>query len=378
MALDGRRRQDRGRNGGHLMTATAPAGLWRLAGTALTAVEAWDVGPAIVLVPCEDVLLLTVDLPLNSRNQRRAALPYAIEDRIAEPLDTVHVALGTAVAPTTYLAGVVRQAIMARWVALLADAGLAHARLVPDALGLPIPLPGGWSVAVAGDRVLVRTDAGAGFATPAGRFAGVWAAGGSLPCTIYGPPPAFDLPLASIVTMDAVDLRAIAPALDLRDGIYAVPARPLPIAVRRLAAIVALGLLAHTTIAAADTLRLQHLAATQAATADALLRQALPGTPLTADLDRLLPTGADARGPLLPLLVRVAAALAPVGGLTFDKLAYSARDASLTLGVEAANIDGLQRAQAALATAGLNPVSGAVTAGSGRADGDIVVRGGPA
>jgi len=44
--------------------------------------------------------------------------------------------------------------------------------------------------------------------------------------------------------------------------------------------------------------------------------------------------------------------------------------------VEAGDIGGSQRAQAALTAAGHAPVSGAVTAGQGRAVGDLIVRAG--
>jgi general secretion pathway protein L len=354
--------------------AAPTGGLWMLAGGVAIALERWDVGPATVLVPTEDVLLLAVDLPLGRSAQRLAALPFAIEDRIADPLDAVHVALGGETAPGTYLAGVVRHDVMADWVGILAAAGLGHAAIVPDALLLPIPGPGSWSVEAAAGRMIVRTES-AGFALPVERFPAVWAAGGSPPCIVYGEPLAFDLPMSSMGDPDSASRRLLAPALDLRQGRYAAAARPVPAALRRLGIVLAAGLLAHTAIAAADTLKLRGIAAERRTTAEALVRQMLPGTPLTADLDRMLPSGAGDRGRFLPLLNRAAAALAPVGGLTFNKLSYADADGALTLGVEAADIGGLQRAQAALVAAGLNPVSGAATATAGRADGDIVVRG---
>jgi general secretion pathway protein L len=145
----------------------------------------------------------------------------------------------------------------------------------------------------------------------------------------------------------------------------------MPRAVRRAAAVVAFGLVAHTAVLAADVHAAGRAAAQHRAATAALLRATLPGTP-SADLDRLLPAGGHGR--LLPLLARAAAALAPVGGLGWSRLGWSAADDRLTLGVEAGDIGGLQRAQAALAAAGLDPASGAVTAGDNRAEGEFVVR----
>ena len=348
-------------------------GVWSLAGDAVAEVERWDAGPAAVLVPTEDVLLLAVDLPLASAAARRAAAPFAVEDRIADPLDAVHIVVGDALAPATYLVAVVRHAVMVRWVAAIAAAGLGHARIVPDALALPVPLPGSWNVTHAAGRIVARLDTGLGLAVPVERFAALWAASGSLPCTVFGDALPIDLSFASSADAASGLARFAGPGLDLRDGPYALPRAPWPRAVRRAAAVVGLGLLAHTVILAADARALGRQAAARAAVTEGLLRTALPGTPLTADLDRLLPGGHHGR--MLPLLARASAALAPVGGLAFNKLVWAGTDNSLTLGVEAGDIGGLQRAQAALAAAGLNPAAGAVTAGSGRADGDIVVRG---
>ncbi len=361
-----------------MASETTPAkGVWTLVGGALTPVARWDVGPAVALVPTEDVLLLAVALPLASASARRAALPFAIEDRVAEPLDAVHVAPGAALAPNTYLAAVVRHEIVAGWVDALAAAGLGHARLVPDALVLPMPPAGSWNVTRDGSgvdaRVVVRTDTGTGFAVAAARFAALWTAGGSPPCVVFGAPLDVELPLATPADAMPDLARLGSPPLDLRTGPYAAPARAMPRALRRAAAVIGLGLVAHTAVLVADTQIIGRQAAARRAATEALVRAALPGTPLSADLDRLLPGGA-VRGRMLPLLARAAAAMSPVGGLTWTKLAWSAADGTLSLGVEAGDIGGLQRAQAALGAAGLAPVAGAVTAGQSRADGDLTLR----
>ncbi len=361
-------------------TTELPSGVWTLVDDGLAVIEPWAVGPAIVLVPTEYVLLLAVDLPPGSASQRRAALPFAIEDRIAEPLDAVHVALGTALSAKTWLAAVVGHPVMAAWVAILAEAGLGHASLVPDALLLPVPEPGAWTVMALGDRVVGRTETG-GFAIAAERFAALAAAAGSPPCTVVNAPLALNAvdadppeldPAAS--GRDTLDLGALVrPAIDLRAGPYAGLVVALPRVWRRATAVVATGLLAYTAILAADARGLTVEAAHRRTATESLLRATLPGTPLSADVERLLP-GAERRR-LVPLLARAAAALDPVGGLSWTRLAWSAADNSLTLGVEAGDIGGLQRAQAALAAAGLSPSSGAVTTAAGRAAGEIVVRG---
>lgn len=326
-------------------------------------------GRAVALVPTEAVLLLAVALP-GTAGQRRAALPFAVEERVAEPVEALHVVLGAATAPGTWLAGAVARTQMERWLAALDAAGHGPAHLLPDALRLPVPPAGMWHVAALGARVVVRLDDGTGFACRDALFPALWADAGSPPLTPFGdaappglPPPAR---CEALPPLDAL-------ALDLRSGAYAPPAPPLTRAVRRAAAVAAAGLVAHTLLLAADARVLAVRAAAHRERAEALLRQALPGTPLPDD-DRLLPA-AGGRDPLLPLLVRTAAALQPAGGIGWSRLAWNAADARLTLGLRADDIAGLQRAVAALAAAGLAPVSGATTAGTGRADGDVTVRG---
>ncbi|WP_140231133.1 type II secretion system protein GspL [Sphingomonas japonica] len=307
------------------MTATAPAsaavgddragGVWTLAANTLIINEAG--GPATILVPSEAVRTLAVDLPLNSRAKRIAALPFAIEDRIADPLDVVHLALGAELAPKRFLVGIVRHDAMARWTALADAAGLGQAAFVPDALALPRPAEGVWTVASDGDRALVRSGDGTGFATPVELLPAAWEAAGRPQVIAHGVPlPAAidasiaDTPLAPIAE------RVAAPAIDLRQGLYARRRAALPHHGRRLAWILGIGALAHSAIAAADTWMLHTIAERRAYETRVLLATASPG----ASTDReglaervvdLLPEPTRA-SPFVPLLTQVSGALAPL------------------------------------------------------------------
>ncbi len=326
-------------------------------------------GEPIVSVPTEAVLLLAVSLPPGSAAQRRAALPFAIEESLSEPLDAVHVVLGAPLAPQTWLAAVVARARMDEWLAELVDRGIPGARLVPDALLLPAPPAGMWHVMAAGERVVVRVDGGAGFATPAAGFIDVWRAAGSPACTRFGSPLPFDVPFAATVP-ELPRLEAV--PLDLRAGAYAVAVPARARAFRRAASVAAIGIVAHTLVLAVETRALTARAAAHRERAEALLRQALPGTPLP-DSDALLPA-AGGRDPLLPLLARSAGALQALGGLGWSRVAWNDAERRLVLGVKAENIGTLQRAQTALTAAGLVITSGTVTAAESGADGEITVR----
>ena len=134
-------------------------------------------------LPGELALLLRVPLPLASHRQRQAAVAYAVEDLIAEPLEAVHVALGPELGPGEYLVAVVGRAEMEVWAPQAKKAGQ---RLVPDVLALPIPPEGSWSVREIAGRVLVRRPDGTGFVTRIDSFEAFWRIGSAPQIVLYG------------------------------------------------------------------------------------------------------------------------------------------------------------------------------------------------
>jgi general secretion pathway protein L len=312
------------------------AGVWTLAGDRLIIAERG--GPATMLVPTEQVRLLGVDLPLPSRAKRLEALPFAIEDQIAEPIESVHLALGAEIAPKRYLVGVVRHDVMAGWVDAAEEAGLGHAAMVPDALALPRPAEGEWAVELGADRAIVRAGDGTGFAVPPAMLQAVWQAADRPAARSYGTPlPAEMMAGGSTIAPAALSERLLAPALDLRQGRYARRRAALPSVWRRLGWIVALGAAAHVVIATADTLMLRRIADRREADARAVVALAAPGANLGGDLAArvadLLPTGSSAPpDAFLPLLTRVSAALGPLSGaLTIRAINYQANALTIDL-----------------------------------------------
>lgn len=330
------------------------AGVWTLAGDRLIIAERG--GPATVLVPTEQVRLLAVDLPLASRAKRLEALPFAIEDQIAEPVDSVHLALGAEIAPKRYLAGVVRHEVMAAWVDAAEAAGLGHAAMVPDALALARPTEGEWAVELGAERAVVRTGEGGGFAAPPAMLQAMWQAVGRPAVRSYGAPlPAEMAAGGSTIAPGALSERLLAPALDLRQGLYARRRAALPDVWRRLGWIVAIGAAAHVGIATADTLMLRRIADSREADARAAAAIAAPGANLGGDLAAsvadLLPTGSSAPpDSFLPLLARISGALAPLAGsVTVRAINYQAN--ALTMDIDGTDAGLAARIEAALRTA---------------------------
>jgi general secretion pathway protein L len=348
------------------------AGIWSLVDGQLAEVERF--GPAIVLVPTEQVLLLIADLPLQGLRRRAEALPFAIEDRIAQPLGAVHIALGAEIAPQRHVVGVVSHAVMRGWLADIAAAGLGHLRIVPDVFALPMPAAGFWSVDLAGNRALVRSDDGAGLAIPADHLIAAWAAAGRPRCLAYGG----SLP-AEMAGESAEPARLIDPALDLRQGIYAPPRAGFPKLARRIALVAALGLAAHGAIAGVDTLALDHIAAKRAAETRALIAQVAPaitvGDDVAASAADILPGDSGGPSPFLPLLVRVGGAFKQLGAAaSLRSIAFDAQAGTISLQVETPDMAGLQRVTPALTAQGLSAESGAASMNQGKAVGAFLIR----
>ena len=332
------------------VTARA-AGVWSLSGGRLIINE--PAGPATILVPTESVLLLAVDLPLNSRARRLEALPFAIEDRIADPIDAVHLAIGAEIGPRRYLVGVVRHDVMAGWVEAAEAAGLGHAAIVPDALALPVPAEGAWSVDLAGNRAVVRAGDGTGFALNAAMLRAAWEAAGNPPATAYGAPlPAEMMLEGAALEPEALAVRLAGPALDLRQGAYA-RRRGSSNTLRRIGWIVAIGAAAHASIALADTVMLRVIADRRAEDTRKLLGIMAPGVPLTGDLattaTSLLPAGGGgAPQVFLPLLNRVSSALAPLGNIEAQAIEFQGNTLVIDLQPQPGLAD---RVRAAMASA---------------------------
>ena len=335
-------------------------GLWRIVDDRILAVDRSWAGPTTVLVPSEDVLTLTVDLPFPTRAQRLNNLPYALEDAVAEPLPTLHFALGQEVAPRRHIAGVVRHGRMQGWLTVLDAADLGTALLVPDALTLPVPPTGAWVVRVEGPRALVRTDNAAGFAVPLSMLESAWAAAGRPRIVPLGDPLPGTLSEgvdASVVVADpAGDPLVVLPPLDLRQGPYAA-ARPTALSAGRTLALVAgIGVLAHISILGLDTLLLHGMAEKKEAEARAVLQSVAPQVAATDDpvaaADRLLPGAGGGNRAFTRTMAQTSGALPGAGVIAFNRAAWTPGDLDLTVVVPDAST--LDRAVQALNASGLS------------------------
>lgn len=109
----------------------------------------------IVLLSGQDVRLLSVDLPKMNASELQEAIPYALEDQIAEDVDDMLFVKGDSVVDgPTVVAAINREHFMACYSALK-HLGINITTLLPDSLAVHWR-PAHWSVVFTEDSVLWR------------------------------------------------------------------------------------------------------------------------------------------------------------------------------------------------------------------------------
>ncbi len=116
-----------------------------------------DIGDreVIALVPSAEVLTTSVAIPLRGGAKLQAALPYALEEYLADDVDKLHFAAGARRASGKTPVSVVSHERLAAWIDMLAEAGIHASSIIADSYGLA-RIPGTISMLLAGDQVFIN------------------------------------------------------------------------------------------------------------------------------------------------------------------------------------------------------------------------------
>ncbi|PIE36670.1 MAG: type II secretion system protein GspL [Gammaproteobacteria bacterium] len=141
------------------------------AGTLADAAAATEGLRAVLVLRGGDVLLSEVRVPGASAARIQQAVPFALEDQLADDVDDLHFALGSRLGDDRWPVAVIAHDILRQVTDACAAAGLRPARIVPEPLALPAetiqdgkPL---WHALLDADELVVRLDCLHGFATDA-------------------------------------------------------------------------------------------------------------------------------------------------------------------------------------------------------------------
>lgn len=129
------------------------------AGPLADAVTAASGRRLVVLVPAVDVLLTSVSLPVRGAAKILRALPFALEEQIAEDIEALHFAAGRIDAGGNVSAAAVDREQMERWLEGLSEAGLQPQSICSEAEGCPAA-PNHLNWILDADRCLARSGDG--------------------------------------------------------------------------------------------------------------------------------------------------------------------------------------------------------------------------
>ncbi|AGA35459.1 general secretion pathway protein L [Thioalkalivibrio nitratireducens DSM 14787] len=115
----------------------------------------------LALVPGERVLLHLVAIPARARAAQLQALPFALEERLSEDLEALHIVAGPRRPDGRLLAAVAAHRDLEAWLGTLREAGVSAHALLPDTLLLPEAAEGRLRIWCQDERCLLA-DAGSG------------------------------------------------------------------------------------------------------------------------------------------------------------------------------------------------------------------------
>lgn len=346
----------------------------------------------LLLVPGESVLLTTAQVPVRARAKARAAIPWALEDRLVADVDELHFALGEVGEAGDWAVAVVAHADLAGWLQACGDAGLAPHAAVPEPLALPAPSLGHWSVLEEPGRVVGRTGPAGGFACAPSLLEAV--AGGLEPPTAIdrvradGAEPEWPARLAGALAPAAAledPLQAFAvherPSIDLLQGPYSRRERAGRLWRRWrvpavLAACLALLLLvewglAYRELAAREAALRAAIEDVLRAAAPDIDRVVNPRVQLRNRLEAARGAGAGSTNGLLPMLGRAGPAIDARDEIELVALEW--RGGTLDLTVETGELAALDRLQRGLQGRGLTVELRGVEQGEDRVRGQVRV-----
>jgi len=116
--------------------------------------------PVDILVPASAMSLNQISLPEKGQRQALKALPFMLEESLAQDVEQMHFVVGPRDGDNLTVVAVAHEQ-MQMWLEWINEAGLKARRLVPDCLALPL-VNCQWAAMILGSELLLRTGEGQG------------------------------------------------------------------------------------------------------------------------------------------------------------------------------------------------------------------------
>jgi len=322
----------------------------------------------IVWTPAAETLLLRARLPTRSSAKIVQALPYALEEQLIEPPESLHFAFAHETDGALAVA-VTRRERMESWLAALAAAGLAPTRLAPVTLSLPLA-DRAWTLSFVDGEIVLRSGVRAGLGGPAEPRPPAWLHAALAEARSESGAPERILLVDAPADLDSAAWREGLglPLEPMRPGEAAVPEAPLDLlqqhyaprarmaALKRAyvpaAALLAAWLLATLAFDAIEWARLSRAAGAAEEEMRTLLMKSFPETRAILDPaeqmrrgleDLSARSGVAAPGDMLSLLARAAPAIERESRLRVQGVEYADRALTVRLVASEADAESLAR-----------------------------------
>jgi general secretion pathway protein L len=345
----------------------------------------------VVLVPSEHVVLLDADALSTRRAQLVKAVPFALEDQLASPVEDLHFALPEHIAGGRIPVAVVARTTLREWIDALSAQGIRADVMIPETLAFAANDDGA-TLMIEPQRALLRWGAARAVACDPPALA-QWLAVVAAPAAQvfdFRQAPRQALPVA-VSTYHERQPDALAffatqlprePAFNLLQGEFAPSHRHLPAQQLwgRAALLAGVAVVLALVFAAGDWLRLSRESDRLEAEQRAALRASLPDLANVAGDPRQLMDsaltrmrgGAGGTG-LLALLDRIGPILASTTRVSLRGIEY--RNATLELGLRAPDVPALDLVQQQLANLGLKVEVTSASTGDKGVDGRLRISG---
>ena len=110
------------------------------------------------------ITLTRAKVPGNGSKRTRAAIPFALEEQVADDVEDLHFAIGPVGSDGEYPVAVIARETLKTVMSVLADAGIYPQQIIPDVLLLPPGDSDEWQVLQTEDDLLIRQ----------GSYTGMW------------------------------------------------------------------------------------------------------------------------------------------------------------------------------------------------------------
>ena len=116
----------------------------------------------VILLPIEDLFITTVAVQTRNRKQLEKAIPFALEDELAEDIEALHFSIGQRTADGEYPVIVISKAKLDHLISTLSGANILPDIITTDLFGLKWT-ENQWIACIDEQHVIVRTGPSSGF-----------------------------------------------------------------------------------------------------------------------------------------------------------------------------------------------------------------------